>query len=94
MPFYKNKISGAIIERPEGKRLIPVWEPLEMPPLRIPDAAAAEMFRMTSTEEPAEMQTFETVVDLKKYADKSLQAKTVRGAVYEYTDGQWVKISG
>lgn len=86
MPFYKNSISGAVIERPEGKRLTSVWEPLAMPAKQIPEESS-------NTPLTPGMQTFDTVVELKKSADKAFPAQTVRGSVYEYTDGQWVKIS-
>jgi hypothetical protein len=93
MPSYKNKENGAIIFLEDGSKLISIWERLETPQLRVPDDGGAPQ-ELAPSNSQDEMQTFETVVELKKSADKSLPARTVRGAVYEYSDGEWRKVSG
>lgn len=92
MPQYKHKRTGKIISEDEGVKMLSVWEPLSMPELRIPNPANAS--ETPNAESAPGLQTFETVVELKKSADKSSAARTVRGAIYEYTDGQWVKVGG
>lgn len=87
MPQYKNKRTGKIVSVDEGVKMISIWEPLVMPEKQIPEESPSSPLT------PG-MQTFDTVVELKKSADKAFPAQTVRGSVYEYTDGQWVKISG
>ena len=87
MAYYKHKRTGKIIEVAEGVKMISLWEPLVMPEKHIPD-------ERSTIADASEIQTFETVVDLKKNADKSLPAKTVRGSIYDYVSGEWVKRSG
>jgi hypothetical protein len=81
MTYYKHKRTGKTIEVADSVKMISLWVPVE---------SLEENETADGTATP-EIQTFETVVDLKKNADKSLPAKTVRGSTYDYTNGEWIK---
>jgi hypothetical protein len=91
MPSYQNKTNGVIVAVPEGAKMISVWELVtdEVTAKAVtPDVTLIE----SEIEASVELQTFDTVPDLKKFADKTALAKTARGSVYKYNGSEWRKV--
>lgn len=99
MPNYRHTRTGNVVFFADGSKLISIWEPVEeleapTPAPLIPEAVASIVPRPLPSNLLTEIQTFETVIELKKSADKESLAKTIRGAVYKYSDGEWRKTEG